>query len=194
MKIKEYLTWKKENETFLNMLETEASILLSRMNEVFLVLDKIIYLEENNLPTNDLQIFFEVGYSYVFDRINETKVYFKEYFFESKMLLKKYEVLINYLMHLEDYIEALKEKEKLTIEVSTLFDRIFKELDEILKKNQDFNLSILDEYDLEISKAIKFDKDVLTTLDIFALAYEEMWERSCYIINIIFESGNLSAA
>lgn len=194
MKIKEYLTWKKENETFLNMLETEASILLSRMNEVFLVLDKIIYLEENNLPTNDLQIFFEVGYSYVFDRINETKIYFKEYFFESKMLLKKYEVLINYLMHLEDYIEALKEKEKLTIEVSTLFDRIFKELDEILKKNQDFNLSILDEYDLEISKAIKFDKDVLTTLDIFALAYEEMWERSCYIINIIFESGNLSAA
>lgn len=177
MKIKEYLTWKKENETFLNMLETEASILLSRMNEVFLVLDKIIYLEENNLPTNDLQIFFEVGYSYVFDRINETKVYFKEYFFESKMLLKKYEVLINYLMHLEDYIEALKEKEKLTIEASTLFDRIFKELDEILKKNQDFNLSILDEYDLEISKTIKFDKDVLTTLDIFALAYEEMWDR-----------------
>ncbi|MGI6711033.1 MAG: hypothetical protein ACOX4W_06325 [Bacilli bacterium] len=174
MKIEEYLTWKKENDSFLKMLESSASVLLSRMDEIFKVLDKIIELKERKLPIEEYQIFFEVGYSYLYDRINEIKIYFQEYFLNSKMLLKKYEVLISYLMYLEDYLEALKEKQKLSLDASVLFDRIFKEIDEILKKNQDFSLSLLDRYDLEISNVIKFDKDVLTTLDIFALAYEDM--------------------
>lgn len=174
MKIKEYVVWKKENEDFFTLLELEKSILLDRLKEVFLVLDKIVLYDEIKQDTTEYQVFFEVGFSYVFDRINEIKIYFKEYFFESKLLFKKYELIISYLMYMEDYREVLIEKSKITIHENELFEKIFKEIDDILKKNKDFSLDLLDNYDFEIQKMITSDKDILTILDIFSLAYEEM--------------------
>lgn len=174
MKLKEYAAWKKENEDFFKLLEAEKSILLDRLKEVFLVLDKIVFFDEIARDTSEYQVFFEVGYSYVFDRMNEIKIYFEEYFHGSKMLFKKYELLISYLMYMEDYREVLIEKSKISIHENEMFDKIFKEIEDILKKNKDFSLSLLDNYDFEIQKMIKYDKEILTILDIFSLAYEEM--------------------
>ena len=56
MKIEEYLTWKKEKDSFLKMLESSASVLLSRMDEIFKVLDKIIELKERKLPIEEYQL------------------------------------------------------------------------------------------------------------------------------------------
>ena len=76
----DYLSWKNQNEEFIEELKKHQSILYGRIYDVSRVLDFISNMSEKELNEyqEDLSLIFETGYAYIYSFVNDIKLYLVE--------------------------------------------------------------------------------------------------------------------
>lgn len=172
--IDDYNSWLMDNEDFLVMLEKNNSAIYERLDDVIKVVSYIeaLYVAQKKVD-EDMEIIFDVGFSYLFETIEEVKLYFKTYLNNDMLLLNKYSYVINYILYLDDLKASLIEKDLLNDEIKTVFSNIFMKLENILKERKPFKLEILDNFNSELDMYLS-SFEVMTLLEVFSRISEEL--------------------
>ena len=112
--------------------------------DVFKILEYIesLYNSQKSIESELAEI-FEFGYAYLFDTIEEVKLYYENYFNRDYILFSKYESLINYILYLDDLKNSLIDAEALTETAKQLFDQILEECDEYIRGSKEYSIDVL---------------------------------------------------
>ena len=108
---KDYKSYLQANENLFQLIDDNSPVLHDRFHDVIIVLNYICTLEEESEPVEEeFEVIFETGFSYLHEQLETIKIYYKNYLKENLNDFKKYENAINYILMLDDFTEALKEK------------------------------------------------------------------------------------
>lgn len=173
--LNDYNAWLKDNNDFLMMLKDNNSSVYHRLMDVFKILEYIesLYNSQKSIESELAEI-FEFGYAYLFDTIEEVKLYYENYFNRDYILFSKYESLINYILYLDDLKNSLIDAEALTETAKQLFDQILEECDEYIRGSKEYSIDVLDTFNVQLDLELG-DAEVLTVLEIFEKIYEELF-------------------
>lgn len=172
---KDYRAYVCDSKQLIDALKENNSVLISRLSDVFKVLDHIVSLERlKKTISEELEVIFETGFSYIHEELEIIKIYYNNYFDKSITDLLKYESAINYLLYLEDLTEALSEKGKLTKDLKLKLEEIINSLDKKIQNKESIDENELSDYDLFIETNILTCDNIYTTDYIFSLILEEM--------------------
>ncbi|CCY08191.1 MAG: hypothetical protein MRZ09_08255 [Coprobacillus sp.] len=172
---KDYRAYVCDNKQLIDALKENNSVLISRLSDVFKVLDHIINLERLKKNISDeLEVIFETGFSYIHEELEIIKIYYNNYFNKSITDLLAYENAINYLLYLEDLTEALSEKGKLTKELKQKLEEIINSLDKKIQNKELIDENVFEDYDFFIDTNVPTGDNIYTTDYIFSLILEEM--------------------
>lgn len=116
----------------------------------------------------DLITIYYQAFSYLYNCIETFKIYFKNYFNENLNTIKQYDLLLNYILYLDDLLEQTEDK---NLKSFLLLES--KKLETILIDKKNFSLNELDELDAKLYAHI-LDKNLLSSQEIFSLIAEEM--------------------
>ncbi len=176
--IQDYIKWYSKNSEFLDKLYKNGSILYDRIEDVVGLMNIISDDRWSGLLFNpeidqfeDVEKLFELGYNFLYDRVNEIQYYLKYNFSDNIEELKKYESLINYSFYIDEILDAVKENKELYEVISKELEPIQDKLDAIITNKKTFNIEVLDEYNIIISSLIPSDAEVYTIVDIFQSSY-----------------------
>lgn len=172
---KDYNYYIKENNDFINKLKNKESVLYLRLNDVIKVLGYIVKLEEKDGHVEEeLETIFESGFSYIHEHLEIIKLYYERFFESNIDKLLEYQMIINYLLYLDDLSEVLEEKGLYNKKVKHEFDTFVQKLEDIIKTKKSFNPNDLDEFNTIIDSFIPQNENILTTDYIFTLILEEI--------------------
>lgn len=176
--IDDYKKWFEKNSDFLNKLYRQGSILYDRIEDVVALMNVLCDERWASLLFNkdidqfeDVEKLFELGYNFLYERVNEIQYYLKYNFNDDIKELKKYESLINYTFYIDELLEALEDRKELYDKVSKELKPIQEKLDTIITNKENYNIDILDEYNLIISSVVPDDTELYTIVDIFQSSY-----------------------
>lgn len=172
--IDDYNSWLEDNQDLIVMLEKNNSVIYERLDDIIKVLSYIeaLYLAQKEVE-EDLEVIFDVGFSYLYETIEEVKLYYENYLNNDFILLNQYSYIINYILYLDDLKESLIEEQLFSDDIKTLFSDIFNELDNILKEKKTFKLEILDKFNAKLDVYIS-SFEVVTVLEVFSRIAEEL--------------------
>ena len=172
---KDYHSYVCDSKLWRQAIKENNSVLISRLSDVFKVLDHIINLERLKKNISDeLEVIFETGFSYIHEELEIIKIYYNNYFNKSITDLLAYENAINYLLYLEDLTEALSEKGKLTKELKQKLEEIINSLDKKIQNKELIDENVFEDYDFFIDTNVPTGDNIYTTDYIFSLILEEM--------------------
>lgn len=172
---KDYKSYLQANENLFQLIDDNSPVLHDRFHDVIIVLNYICTLEEESeLVEEEFEIIFETGFSYLHEQLETIKIYYKNYLKENLNDFKKYENAINYILMLDDFTEALKEKNLLHEEIETAFTDLGKKLDQIIMKKENFTDEDIDYINATIDAYIAQNDGIYTTDYIFSLIVDEL--------------------
>ncbi|HHU56209.1 MAG TPA: hypothetical protein GXZ48_05950 [Acholeplasmataceae bacterium] len=166
----DYLSWFQKNEDFFETLFKEDSLIFNHLHDTIKVLNFISNQEKVN---EDLEVFYEIGFPYLFNKVNDIKYYVENYFNNNLSKFLKYEILINYTLYLDDLIDSLTEKKLFDNNIKIELSKINEEIDDILRNKKKFDNDLINKYDLVIQSLIP-NTQILTIPEIFHRAAEEL--------------------
>jgi hypothetical protein len=169
----DYQAWYNEHEDFFTHLFNHNSIIFERINDVINVMAYIENLKKKDI-NEEIEVIFDAGYAYLFNKVTEIELYLKKYFNNDLHKFLNYEVLINYSLYLDDLKEVLEEKEQYSELIKKGFDEILDSIENILLTRKHFNQDIIDEYNIILLSVIPSDKEFLTTPEVFIRIGEEL--------------------
>lgn len=172
--LNDYKSWLSDNKDFINLLKKNKSAIYQRIADVFRILEHIdkVYIQEKKVDAV-LEEIFEIAYSYLFDTLQEVKLYYEKYFNRDYILFRQYESLINYILYLEDVKNSLIDNKQLTDENRQILDEILEECDQYLNSKKPYKIEVLEQYNDKLD-AYFGDSKVLTMLEVFDRIYEEL--------------------
>lgn len=171
--VQDYKAYVKQNYNFLELLRENNSYIYERLNDVLKVLGYIELLVDDETKVNeDLEVIFEVGFSYLHEQLEEIKVYYNTYFKKDYPLFRQYEQFINYSLYLDDLEEVLKEKKLYTIDTKKAIDEIAAEIENVLVNKFEPNKDLFEKFNNLIEANVPIG--TLTTLEIFGMIVEEL--------------------
>lgn len=174
----DFLAWEKQNEEFLEHLEHHDSILYSRIYDVLRVLDFLSMLDEDSakdIETNeDLSIIFETGYAYLYNFVNDIKLYLENYFNNDLHKLLEFEDLVNYSLYVEEIKDNLIDENKYDEIISKEFEYILSDIENKLSKQLPFTEETFNDYDNHLESVMPMDKMYKTVDEIFVEVYEAL--------------------
>ena len=104
---KDYRAYVCDNKQLIDALKENNSVLVSRLSDVFKVLDHIVNLERLKKNISDeLEVIFETGFSYIHEELEIIKIYYDNYFNKSITDLLAYENAITNINILKAIIKA----------------------------------------------------------------------------------------
>lgn len=127
----DYANWKFENFDFINNLVKNKSKSISRISSVIAVVDYLYekYVENKKL-TEDEEIFFSIGFDYIYDQFYLLKTLFELKFNNSFKEMEKYSKTINLLLYINEFQSEALEYENIDITpLDDLEDKVNKCLD-----------------------------------------------------------------
>lgn len=173
LEIEDYKAYLLQNYNFIDDLRSANSLLYERLDDVFSVLE---YIEERftkyQKVEEELEVIFEVGFSFLHEQIEELKNLIRLYFQNDPIGLRKYEHLLNYHLYLSDLTDALKEKEQYNNDVKNALLSIEEDIDNILREKKDFDDSTLMRFNTLVEENVKVG--TFSTLEIFSQIREEL--------------------
>ncbi|MBI9009556.1 MAG: hypothetical protein JEZ05_05945 [Tenericutes bacterium] len=166
--VKEYNSWLKENQNFILHLKNHDSSLYTRIMPLYEVLNFFSSeSEENGLEFNDdIVKIFQVGLEYFHSQVDVCKIYLEKVFKKDFHAFLKYDMVIGYILYLEDLRYEIKEnKLKLNEEkINELTDYLENIMDTLQAVPDTINLYI----DSEVHKIIDVSKlNFHSIIDIF---------------------------
>lgn len=172
---KDYKSYHAENQNLIELLHENCPIIYDRIKDCNKVLEYIGIMYERKQPIDeDFINIFETGFSYLHEQIELIKLYYNEYFKRDLILFKHYEVVINYLLYIDDFGEALSEKGYYTKQIESILRDLSNELDNILKKRNKFTNEDLERFNTIIESCAPHKVELLTTDVIFSYILEEL--------------------
>ncbi len=149
----DYQNYIAQQQAVINQLEKTESPILAVFEDIKAVLDYTSKLAaENSKIDEDLQEAFDVGFQYMMNVIADLRTYYDEYFKSNIDRLNYYAPLIVYTISLDDYLGYLRDEEILSDEMNHLIDDIQNQIDEIMVKNEVFDVKLLDQFDTKITE------------------------------------------
>lgn len=174
---KDYLSYVAGNKDLLDLLENNNSVLYYHLKDVIYVCNYISnYIKKSNQNENnaDLEVIFETGFKYLYDQLEQIKIYYEKYFNKDYFLFKHYELLINYALYIDDFTECLSEKNHLTAHRKNILSTLAKDIDKLIVEKASWNDQDIDEFNQIINSCLPKNIELLTTEDIFASIAEEI--------------------
>lgn len=174
---KDYLSYVAGNKDLLHLLENNNSILYYHLKDVIYVCDYInnfFRKNKKNDSNDDLVVIFETGFKYLYEQLEQIKIYFEKYFNKDYFLFKNYELLINYALYIDDFTECLAEKEHLTAHRKNILSTLAKDIDKLIIEKASWTDQDIDQFNQIINSCLPSNIEILTTEDIFASIAEEI--------------------
>lgn len=169
----DYSSWYVQNKGLFEELFKNDSIIYTQLNDVIKVLNHIATLNKNDID-EELEVFKDTGFAYLFTKVEEVKYYLKYYFNDNMTKFLVYEPLINYALYLDDLKDTLQENEMYNHEAKKSFDDIHHEIETIIKEKHDYSNDYLDKYNTVVLSVVPSDFELLTIPEIFGRIVEEM--------------------
>lgn len=172
--IEDYNSWLEDNKDLITLLEQNDSVIYERLDDVIKVVSYIeaVYLAQKQID-EDLTVIFEVGFAYLFESLEEVKLYYEKYLNNDFILLNQYSYVINYILYLNDLKESLIENNLFNEEIKSVFSGIFTQLDELVKEKKTFEIELLDSFNQELDLYLS-SFEVVTILEVFSRISEEL--------------------
>ena len=179
--INDFLSWRKQNEEFINHIKHDNSIIYSRIFDVLRILDYISSIEQDKMD-DDMSIIFETGYAYLFNFLNELKIYFEDYFDSNYRKLLYYEELVNFDMYLSEIKNCLIDDNIYNELIEEQFNFISSDIDSKLSLVKQGKLSLdenqkeelIKDYNERLLSVMPMDKVYQCVDEIFVNVYEAM--------------------
>lgn len=179
--INDFLSWRKQNDDFINHIKCEDSLIYNRIFDVLRILDYIASLDESNID-DDMSIIFETGYAYLFNFFAELKEYFIEYFNSNYHKLLYYEELVNFDMYISEIKNYLIDDGVFNELIEEQFNYISNDIDKKLTQIKLGDLSLdeetkeelIKEYNERLLSVMPMDKNYKCVDEIFVEVYEAM--------------------
>lgn len=174
---KDYLSYVSSNKDLLVLLENNNSILYYHLKDVLYVCNYIAdFFKKNkkNESINDLEIIFDTGFKYLYEQLEQIKLYYEKYFNKDYFLFKHYEALINYALYIDDFTECLSEKNHLTSHRKNILSTLAKDIDKLIIEKGSWNDLDIDNFNQIINSCLPKNFEAITTEDIFASIAEEI--------------------
>jgi len=166
----DYLSWYHQNEDFFETLFKYDSLIFNHLRDTIKVLS---YISNQEKASEDLEVFYDIGFSYIYNKVNEIKYYLENYFQNNLEKFLKYERLINYSLYLDDLKDTLIEKKVYTDNVKEAFMDVSQKIEDILKNKKHFDDDDFKQYDIIIESVIP-PQQYITIPEIFQRAAEEL--------------------
>ena len=173
----DYKHYFSDNQALINNLKNNNFVLYERFKDIIYSLDFIsenYEKYEHHESGPDFEDIFEIGFTYFHSQLEQIKIYYEEYFKKDIILLKKYDLLINLVLYIDDFIETLNEQEYYTKEREETLKEVFDNIEEILSKKLEWNDDDYEDMNSKIASCIPFKVDIATTQEIFAKIAEEI--------------------
>lgn len=170
---KDYEYWYKENKELIEHLAHHNSLIYDRYRDIFDVLNYISTLDDSEVD-NDLEVIFDEGYAYIYDRISYIKLYLNEKFIGDLHAFLKYEVLINYYLFLEDIADIYNREEMDISPIKEGLDNLSKKITYLIDNRKPYGEEEIEEFDIIISSLIPSNKEIITVPEIFNRINEEI--------------------
>lgn len=165
--------WYQNHEEFFAHLMEHDAITFMRVYDVIEVLNSISKMDKNDID-EDIEVFFDVGYAYIYQRIDEIKHYLEKYFHNDLHDFLHFDSLINYSLYLDDLKEVMIEKESFHQSIEDEFVGIQEEIEHIIEKKKKFSKTLIDDFNNRLLSVIPSSKEFLTIPEIFTRALEEL--------------------
>lgn len=175
--ISDYEHYYSDNLSFINNLKNNNFMLYERLKDVIYSLDfiaKNYEKYEHHESGSDFEEIFEIGFSYFHSQLEQIKIYYNDYFKKDLILFKKYDALVNLVLYIDDFIEALKEQEYYTNERKEVLKEVFDNIEEILSKKLEWAMDDYEDMNNKISSCVPFKVDITTTQELFSKVAEEI--------------------
>ncbi|MFA6627766.1 MAG: hypothetical protein WCT17_04480 [Bacilli bacterium] len=169
----DYNSWFLQNEDLLKHLYHHESLLFDRMSDVVLVMNHVQHIPESE-KNADIEVIFDVGFSYLFHRIEEIKIYLDKYFEGDLHRMLHVDTLINYALYLEDLKDTLVEQEAWNDNIKYGFDQIENQIEAFLNEDQEVSDSVIDDFNVILMSIIPGQHEYLTIPEVFSRIVEEL--------------------
>lgn len=171
--ISDYKSYIQGNYNFLELLRENNSLVYDRLSDLLKVLGFVeLLVDQNKTIEEELELIFEVGFSFFHEQFEEIKLYYNTYFKRDFLKFKEHELLINYSLYIDDLEEVLKEKKIYDKEIANAFGEIKEEIDDILRGRESLTIDTFNNYNELIEQFVPVG--TLTTLEIYAMIVEEL--------------------
>jgi len=171
--IKDFKSYFLQNYEFIELLRENNSLVYDRLQDLFKILGFIeLMVDENKEVEEELEVIFEVGFSYLHEQLEEIKLYYNNYFNGDFLIFKKYEKFINYILYLNDLVEVLKEKAIFTDLTKKVIDDIYNGIESILTNKSKIDEKVIDKYNALLEQNVPVGTH--TTLEIYGMIIEEL--------------------
>jgi hypothetical protein len=167
----DYQSWLIQNEDIIEHLRHHETILYDRISDVFLVMQYIIQLPKEEV-NSDLEVMYDIGFSYLFSRIGEIKIYLDMYFNGDFHHMLHFDELINYQLYLDDLKEVLVDQETWNDDIKHGFDQIGNQIEAILREETKPTEDVIDDFNIILLSIIPAHHEYLTVPEIFARVSE----------------------
>lgn len=171
----EYKSYLSENDDFLQAFQNHNSLTYIRLSNLIKLLNIIVdKQEEEKKLSEELEIIFDSGFTFLFEQLEDIKIYYYKFFDEDFDLLFKYEHLINVYLTYEDLMVSIKEQSKLDEETKKAINDVLNEIEDVLRNKKALSIERYQEIDdlmLEISNQYP---DVKITLEILEEVYNQL--------------------
>lgn len=173
----DYKHYCRDNFELLDNLKNNHYITYERFQDVIYSLDFIAanyekYKDHESMA--DFEDIFEVGFSYFHSELEQVKIYFNHYLNKDYFLLKKYDALINLSLYIDDFVEALNEKEYLTKEREKTLKKVLTDIEDIISNKKDWDEELFEKLNETVSSCVPYKTEINTTQELFFKVAEEI--------------------
>lgn len=169
----DFLSWAEEHDDLFHELYHHDSLVFDQWNTVLKVTTYIDQLPEKDRNV-DLDIIYDVGYAYLYQKVNDFKQYLANYFHHDIHQILAFDRAIYYLFYMEDVKDSLLEQERYTPYATEVIEPILEKLEKALHTHKKVAPEQYEEWDQLLLDVIPHKQTVLTTPEIFAQAAEEL--------------------
>lgn len=171
----EYKAYMKENNDFLQAFQNINSLTYIRLSNLIKLLNIIVDMDKRKKKISDeLEIVFDSGFTFLADQIEDIKIYFYKFFDEDFDLLFKYEHLINVYLTYEDLMVSIREQGVLDQDTKKIINNILYEIEDVLKNKKEFTSERYQEIDEVMQDISNKFPNVKITLEIFEEIYDQL--------------------
>lgn len=163
---KDYEYWYKENQNLIDHLAKHNSVIYERFSDIFVVLNYIKDLEPKKIDV-DLEVIFDEGFAYIYDRINFIKEFINNNFIGDIHAFLKYEPLFSYYLFLDDVIDIYKREEMDLGTIKEAFDNMQNKIMQLINTRSNYGKEEIEEFETIVSSLLPSNKEIITVPEIF---------------------------
>ncbi len=173
--VHEYKAYMNENNDFIQAFQNMNSLTYIRLANLIKLLNIIVDIEKREKKlTDELEIIFDSGFTFLTEQIEDIKTYYYKFFDEDFDLLFKYEHLINVYLTYEDLMVSIKEQSKLDDSTKKIINDILYEIEDILRNKKELSNERYEEIDEVMMEISSQYPTVKITLEILEEIYDEL--------------------